>query len=59
MQLACQLMYEMAMRRQDAVQLTFKHFINPENVSGEGYIVKFKCTKQGKSRVIEIPQAAR
>lgn len=52
-------MYEMAMRRQDAVQLTFKHFMNTRNVMSDSYVIKFKCTKQGKSRVIEISNAAR
>ena len=33
--------------------------MNPESVMGNSYIVKFKCTKQGKSRVIEISLAAR
>ena len=47
------------MRRQDAVQLTFKHFMNTRNVMSDSYVVKFKCIKQGKSRVIEISNAAR
>ena len=59
MHLAGHLMYEMALRRQDAVLLTYEHFMNTDNLNDDSYYIEFKCVKQNEDRNIEISSAAR
>lgn len=59
MHLAGHLMYEMALRRQDAVLLTYKHFMNPKMLKEDCYYIEFHCVKQDKDRTVEISLAAR
>ena len=59
MHLAGHLMYEMALRRQDAIQLTYSHFMNEGSARSDAYCIKFDCVKQKAKRTIEISLAAR
>ena len=52
-------MYEMALRRQDAVLLTYKHFMNKNMLKKDCYFIEFHCEKQDLDRTVEISLAAR
>ena len=46
MSLAASLMYEMALRRQDILTLTFNHFKNLDASDDGGLTIRFMCIKQ-------------
>ena len=58
MALAGMLMYELALRRQDAIELTFNHFKNLKKSEEGGYTISFKCVKQGVTREVTISENA-
>ena len=59
MHLAGHLMYEMALRRQDAIELTYSHFMKEDKVRRDAYCIKFHCVKQNLERTIDISLNAR
>ena len=54
MSFAVHIMYECAMRRQDANSLTWGHFKQENHISDDGYDLKFKSKKNGKTRIVSI-----
>ena len=59
MHLAGHLMHEMALRRQDVVELTFNHFMNEKSLEHNSYFIEFYCSKQDTNRTVEISTRAR
>ena len=52
-------MYEMALRRQDVIELTYSQFLNEINLRADAYCIKFYCTKQNSYRTVDISLDAR
>ena len=51
-------MYEMALRRQDILELTFNHFKDLEAADDGGFSIRFKCVKQNVEREVSISKFA-
>ena len=54
MHMAGHLMYECAMRRQDAYALKWKHFTNEKGSVNDGYNIHFYCNKNKSTRTVCI-----
>lgn len=54
MALAVGLMHEMALRRQDAMILTFADFINSKTANDGSRLIRFKCVKQNVYREVAV-----